>query len=191
MSQFITQPSQLVRITQLVVLALFLLCCGHRPSIAADAASELSLAEFQAVFLSKLLPYVIWSKEVLPPEDQPIVIGLLGRDPFDGLLQKLVETQETNGRRITVRILSETNRLDKCNVVFVPPDKMEEWSRLKSDMDGRGVLAVGADDTGAFLEGGGVFNLLTKERKLEINRRNAEKVGLKIGAKLLKISKVL
>ncbi len=191
MSHFIAQPSQLLRTTQMMVLALVLLCCGPRRSIAADAAAELSLAEFQAVFLSKLLPYVSWSKEALPAEDQPIVIGLLGRDPFEGLLQKLVETQETNGRRITVRILTDTNRLDRCNVVFVPPDKMEEWGRLKIDMDARGVLAVGADDTGAFLEGGGVFNLLTKERKLEISRRNAEKVGLKIGAKLLKISKVL
>ena len=41
-----------------------------------------------------------------------------------------------------------------------------------------------------FLKNGGVFSLLTKERKLEISRGNAQKAGLKISSKLLQIAKV-
>ena len=183
---------QLARTARVALRLVCWFCLGAVRGTGADAVPDLNTAEFQAVFLSKFLPYVSWPNDTLPAQNQPITVGLFGYDPFGGLLQKLVENQETNGRKITVKILAETNRLEieKCQVLFVPADKMEAWLRLKSQMDDRGLLTVGADETGAFLKRGGVFSLLTQERKLEINRRNAEKAGLKISAKLLKISKV-
>lgn len=155
-----------------------------------DSAADLSTAEFKAVFLSKCLPYVRWPSDTLPPNDQPIVVGLFGNDPFNGLVQTLLATQTIDDRTVLVSVLADTNRLDNCQVLYVPEGRLDDWLELKPEGAGRGVLTVSADSTGRFLNSGGVFNLLVDERKLEVSRGNAEKAGLKINSKLLRISKV-
>jgi hypothetical protein len=156
----------------------------------ADAVANLSPLEFKAAFLSKVLAYVQWPADTLPKDNQPIVVGLFGYDSFNGLVQKILAGQTINDRQVVVEVLTDTNRIGECQVLYVPDDKLAEWLKLKPEGAGRGVLTVGADSTGQFLKSGGVFNLLVEERKLEISRGNAEKAGLKINSKLLRISKV-
>ena len=156
----------------------------------ADAVSNLSPMEFKAAFLSKVLAYVKWPADTLPKDNQPIVVGLFGYDAFNGLIQKILAGQTVNDHQVVVEVLTDPGRIGACQVLYVPDDKLAEWIKLKPEGAGRGVLTVGADRTGQFLKSGGVFNLLVDERKLEISRDNAEKAGLKINSKLLRISKV-
>jgi hypothetical protein len=156
----------------------------------ADAVSNLSPLEFKAAFLSKVLAYVKWPADTLPKDNRPIVVGLFGYDSFDGLIQKILAGQTINDREVVVEVLTDTGRIGACQVLYVADDKLAEWLKLKPTGAGRGVLTVGADSTGQFLKRGGVFNLLVDERKLEISRSNAEKAGLTINSKLLRIAKV-
>jgi hypothetical protein len=153
-------------------------------------AADLSATEFKAVFLSKCLPYVRWPSDSLPARDEPIILGLFGYDPFNGLIQQLLSTQTIDGHKVEVRVLPDADRLEGCQVLYVPDDKLRDWLELKPEGAGRGVLTVSVDTTGKFLESGGVFNLLVDERKLEISRRAADKAGLKINSKLLRIAKL-
>jgi len=161
--------------------------------ILASAAGGASLrpAEFQAAFLAKSLPYVTWSEENLPKPDEPMVIGLLGHDPFDGLLHKLLENQKVNDRKVVVRVISTNAPAEACQVLFVPADQQAAWEASNLAKNPRGLLTVGADDSGQFLKAGGVFNLLVAEQRLEISLKNARRAGLEINSKLSKISKVV
>ena len=154
-------------------------------------AAELRPAEFQAAFLAKSLPYVSWPEARLPKPDEPLVIGLLDHDPFDGLLHKLLENQKVNDRKIVVQVIATNAPFDTCHVLFVPGDRIAVWAASAATAGPRALLTVGADDTGQFLKNGGVFNLLVTEQRLEISLKNAKKAGLEINSKLIKISKVV
>lgn len=159
-------------------------------SWAGGDAVSVSPTEFKAAFLSKIVPYVKWPGDALPKAGGPLVVGLFGHDPFDGLLQKLLAGQTLYNRKVVVEVLTHTNRIGECQVLYVPSDKLAEWLKLKPEGAGHGILTVGADRTGRFLKSGGIFNLLVDEHKLEISRRNAEKAGLKINSQLLRIAKL-
>jgi hypothetical protein len=159
--------------------------------VARGWAADLRPAEFQAAFLAKSLAYVTWPEERLPRPDEPIVIGLLDHDPFDGLLHKLLENQKVNGRRVVVKVIPTNAPVEACHVLFVPGDKLAAWAASSAMASPRGLLTVGADDTGQFLKSGGTFNLLVAEQRLEISLKNAKKAGLEINSKLIKISKVV
>jgi hypothetical protein len=181
---------QFTRSARLTLLLIFVLglCPWAARGADADAVSNLSPLEFKAAFLSKVLAYVKWPADTLPKDNQPIVVGLFGYDSFNGLIQKILAGQTINDHQVVVEVLTDTNRIGACQVLYVPDDKLAEWLKLKPEGAGHGVLTVGADSTGQFLKSGGIFNLLVDERKLEISLGNADKAGLSINSKLKKIS---
>lgn len=166
--------------------AVALLVLGGMSSRAAD----LTAIEFQAAFVSKVIPYVTWPEKTFASDEAPLVIGLFGGDPFDGLLQKLVANEKFEGRRIEVKVLTNTTRLELCPLIFVRGDRLADWYKLAEQGIPAGILTIAADDSGEFLRKGGGFNLLTTERKLEIDRRNVHRAGLRVSSRLLRIAKV-
>lgn len=82
------------------LVCLLWFCLGAFQATAAEAAPDLSPAEFQAVFLSKFLAYVSWPNDALPAQDQPITVGLFGYDPFGGLLQSSSRTRNRTAARL-------------------------------------------------------------------------------------------
>lgn len=153
-------------------------------------AADLTPAEFQAAFVSKAIPYVTWPGQLFATEESPLVVGLFGADPFDGLLQKLLATEKFEGRRIEVKVIEDTSRLAPCQVLFISADKLSDWYKLGDVGKPAGVLTIAADETGEFLAKGGAFNLRTRDRKLEIDRGNLNRAGLKVSSKLLRIARV-
>lgn len=153
-------------------------------------AAGISPTEFQVAFVAKVIPYVTWPDNTFPAEETPLVIGLFGGDPFDGLLQKLIANEKVEGRRLEVKVLADGDLPGSCQVVFVRSDKLPAWYKLTEAGPPRAVLTIAADDSGDFLRRGGLFNLRTSDRKLEIDRGNVGRAGLKVSAKLLRIAKV-
>jgi hypothetical protein len=153
-------------------------------------AAELDGDEFQVAFISKILPYVSWPREAFASPEAPVVVGLVGRDPFNGLLQKVLADARVESRSVEIRVVKESPASANCHALFVAADQLAGWPDWRAASAGRSVLTMAADETGGFLEQGGVFNLRVAERKLEISRSNAERARLRINSKLLRIAKV-
>jgi hypothetical protein len=56
-------------------------------SLRAQSSREYDL---KAVFLYNFATFVEWPESVRPPAGQPIIIGILGRDPFGTVLDEVV-----------------------------------------------------------------------------------------------------
>lgn len=153
-------------------------------------AAELGALEFQVAFISKILPYIVWPKESFGSPTAPFVIGLAGRDSFDGLLQKVLSESRVEGRGIEIRIVTEPAAATNCHILYFAADQLPTWKEWKPAAIGRPLLTISADETGDFLQQGVIFNLLVSQRKLEINRANSERTNLKISSKLFRIAKV-
>src|ERR1700741_2864128 len=59
-------------------------------SLAAEVADP-SEYELKAVFIYNFIKFTEWPAAKLGKSDEPFIIGILGKDPFSGALEKVVE----------------------------------------------------------------------------------------------------
>ncbi len=173
-----------------IVWTLWLACLSPTRAAELTRSTNLGALEFQVAFISKILPYIVWPKESFGSPTAPFVIGLAGRDSFDGLLQKVLSESRVEGRGIEIRIVTEPAAATNCHILYFAPDQLPIWKEWKPAAIGRPLLTISADETGEFLQQGVLFNLLVSQRKLEINRANSERTNLKISSKLFRIARV-
>lgn len=151
---------------------------------------DLTPREYKAAILSKIPPYIQWPDHALPASDKQIVIGILGKDPFDDLLEKLVKGRKIEGRDVVVKTIARAEEISQCQILFIPAESNDLWQEWRKGRDVSGLLTVGESKDFA-TKLGGVVGLSVEERKLEINLKNARKAGLQINSKLLRISRVI
>ena len=95
------------------------------------------------------------------------------------------------GRPVRVRRIAGTHELDGCNVLFVGKLSSSEWEELLDELSGQPVLTVG--ETERFAQGGAMIGFYEKDRgiRLRINRAAAERAGLRLSSKLLRVSELV
>jgi hypothetical protein len=138
----------------------------------------------KAAYVYNFLKYVEW-----PPEagSGALVICVAGRNPFGTVLADLVRDETVNGRRVEARVILEPE--PGCHLVFVPDGAaMRAYLRGAS---GHPVLTVG--ESPAFLDEGGIvsFYLDRGNVRFAINPAAAQRVGLRISARLLQLARLV
>lgn len=156
-------------------------------------AEEAVATEYQikAAMIVNFAQFVEWPKEAFARPDAPLVIGVMGpTNPFGGVLDQLVAGKTIAGRSIVVKYNPDQDGVAMCHLLFVPAAADGETGRVLQRVNGRAVLGIG--DTEPFIRAGGMVRFYTEENKVrfEINPEPAEKSGLKISSKLLKLARI-
>jgi hypothetical protein len=92
-----------LRLTIIASASILLVALG--PSLASaqpqrpEAKSEYAL---KAVFLYNFCRFIDWPKSAFASPDEPIVIGIIGEDPFGSLLRAAVHGETSRGRTIQI-----------------------------------------------------------------------------------------
>lgn len=154
---------------------------SSRPALAAPTASQV-----EAVFLFYFSQFVDWPAGAFADERSPIVIGVLGNDPFDGALDQAVAGEQVNGRPIVVRRLKSIADATGCHILYIASSEGAQLPQILSSLKGRDVLTV--SDLGNFEQSGGMirFVLVDQRVHLRINAQAAQAAGLKLSSKLLR-----
>jgi len=181
----------------LLVLAATL-CGGELRGASVEASppetnSPEATLEYQvkAAFLYNFTRYVKWPKEAFDDERSPIVVAVLGSDPFGITLDKVFAGKTASGRRIQVTRFASTAKLEKCHLLFVPRDETESLPLLAKHLAGAPVLIVG--ESKDFAVEGGEINFYIDKKKVhfEINKMAAERAKLEISSQLLKLARIV
>jgi YfiR/HmsC-like len=170
-------------------VALFLLACAA--CLLANGSAEEAASEYdvKAAFLLNFAKFVEWPPTAFADADSPIAICILGNDPFGRVIDELVQGETANGRKLTVRRLSEPPGPRVCQIVFAAgPGK--EAAKTMSGL-GRGVLTVGEGE--AFVPDGGIIGFVVESRRVrfDINQTAAEGAALKLSSKLLSVARAV
>ena len=138
--------------------------------------------QIKAAFLYHFTKFVEWPAEHLAA-DEPIVIAVLGKNPFGAELEKLVAGRVVNGRSIVVRLVGSETDLEAAHIVFVPAGHEAQLTRIHD-----GVLTVG--ESAAFMNDTGMirFMLVDEKVRFEINQVASEQSGLRLSGQLLKLA---
>jgi uncharacterized protein DUF4154 len=167
-----------------LLLAYAMLTAG--PALAAPTTSEV-----EAVFLFNFSQFVDWPPQAFPQPDSPIVIGVLGSDPFDGTLDDVVRGEMVKGRPLVVRRFQRVEQFTDCHILFISRSERPRLEPIVQMLKGRSILTV--SDLDEFATRGGVigFVLLDNKIRLRVNLQAAKDAGLTLSSKLLRPAQIV
>ena len=159
-----------------------------------DAAAQSGVTqEFQikAVFLYNFVQFVDWPAGAFAGPQDPLIIGVLGEDPFGTALDDAVAGETVNGRSLVVRRFRRVEDIDRCHVLFISRSENARLGPILTALKGRSILTVG--DAEEFTRRGGMIRFVTENNKvrLRINVEAAKAAGLTISSKLLRPAEIV
>jgi len=147
--------------------------------------------QLKAAFLYNFAKFVEWDAQSSSTASGPIVIAVLGENPFGAELEKAVRDRKINGRAIVVRSVQNGAAASVAHLLFISDAEDSRFGDIREVLKGKGVLTVGESE--AFAKRGGIINFVLEGDKLrfEINIDSAEQAGLKVSAQLQKLARAV
>lgn len=147
--------------------------------------------QLKAVFLFNFTQFVEWPREAFADPDEPLIIGVLGADPFGPYLDQTVQGEKINGRAIEVRRYRSVAEIQACHVLFISQSETARLRDILPRLRGRSILTVG--DSEGFAQGGGMIRFMTDKNriKLRVNVDSAKEARLTISSKLLRAAEIV
>jgi hypothetical protein len=169
------------------VIACALACVGSCRATAEGPTREYLV---KAAFVFNFAQFVEWPAAAFADSTSPVVIGIVGDDPFQGALEKTVAGKTVGGRPLSIRHLKAGDDLRSCHVLFVAPSENGRTAEILRRVEGVSVLTIG--ETDQFPWSGGVIRFFLEDNRVhfEINQDAAESSKLKVSSKLMKLARV-
>jgi hypothetical protein len=154
-----------------------------RPAEPFRATAEYSL---KAAVLVNLAKFTDWPTNAFAGPAAPLVIGVVGEDPFGPALEEAARAQTVAGHPVQVRRLSATAPLPQVHVLFISRSEQNRLPQVLEAVRGAPVLTV--SDVTRFARQGGMVNLVLRDEmvRFEVNLNSVEAAGLRLSSKVLK-----
>jgi len=163
---------------------------------AAQAVDPPDASEYliKAGFIYNFAKFVEWPSTAFSQPDSPIMIGVLGTDPFGSVLDRLVEDKKIGQRGFVVKRYKwgkDLKDLKECKILFVSASEKAHIDEIVQAVKGLPILMVG--ETPGFAERGGIirFTLEDNRVRFEINVDAAHQADLNISSRLLTLAKII
>jgi hypothetical protein len=156
-------------------------------------AKAMSPTEYQlkAVFLFNFAQFVDWPQESFPETEMPLVIGVLGEDPFGTYLGEIVRGETVNNRQLEIQRYRRVDEMKTCHILFISQSESKRLEQIVVALKGRSILTV--SDSDGFTRYGGMIRFVTEKNKLRlrINLEAATAANLTISSKLLRPAEIV
>lgn len=153
----------------------------------APVAAQASEEAVKAAFMPRFARYVTWPTSARPRPGQPIVICVIGHDPFGTLLNHAIRGQEVDGASFTVRRLSSAGGAVGCDVAFVGGTRSQPVGQLLAAIGSKPVLTV-TDASNGGQRGIIHFAIVSGRVRFFIDNSQAQKHGLNVSSRLLALA---
>jgi hypothetical protein len=162
-----------------IALVLLAVLAGAAPPLPAAPTEQ----QVKAVFLFNFSRFVDWPQEAFAAADAPLVIGVLGDDPFGADLDAVVRGESVRGHPLTVRRFASVEQIDHS--------EQRRLERILDRLAGRSILTVADAEDAA--RRGVMIHLVTERNRvrLRINLGASEAVGLTLSSKLLRPAQIV
>ena len=172
-------------------VAVFLLTCAMAMGNLADLRTQNPPPgeyEVKAAFLYNFAKFVEWPQGAFADADSPLIIGVLGDDPFGEVLDRTVAGKLVQGRPLRVQRWKRLVEMRNCHILFISTSEQGSMLSILDKIRPTPVLTV--SDSGDFDERGGIVGFIMVDNKVrfEINNRRAQDAGLKISSRLLMLA---
>src|SRR3979411_1073961 len=172
-----------------ILIAVFSMTLNWTASAGAQAGDASDSSEYlvKAGFIYNFAKFVEWPSTAFAEPDSPIVIGVLGTDPFGTIIDKIVQDKKIGTRGFVVKRLkwgTDLKELKECKILFVGASEKAHMDELVQIVRGLPILTV--CETPGFADRGGVIRFVLEDNRVrfEVNVVAARQAGLTISSRL-------
>lgn len=171
-------------------LLALVLCVGGMP-VQAAATPVAREYELKAVFLFNFTRFVDWPSDSFAGPQAPLVICVLGDDPYGTVLDDTVRGETVGGHPLAIERYRRVEDVATCHVLFISASEAKQMAGIVQQLHGRSILTVSnAADSDAR---GSVVRFATESNriKLRIDMQAAHAAHLEISSKLLRAAEIV
>jgi len=155
-------------------------------------AARLDPTEYglKSVFLYQFCRFMEWPSAAFSSPNDPLIIGVVGEDPFGSLLREAVAGETYHGRPIRIEHYRSARDIKRCHLLFVSRSEVDEMAEILSRVSGKNVITVG--ETDGFLDRGGMIALTADHDRvrLRVNASNLRAANVDVSSKLLRVAEI-
>jgi hypothetical protein len=159
----------------------------------AQVGAQEALSEYQikAAYLFNFLKFVEFPGDSFADPLAPIIIGVVGDDPFGNALPQVVAGKTVQGRDLVVHVYRAGEDFRGAHILFISASEKKRLSLILSSLRGSSVLTVA--DTAGFLDAGGMIQFLNENDRVRfaINVDATSQAKVKVSSKLLSLAKTV
>src|SRR5204863_1531726 len=105
--------------------------------VAAEPAASESLAnKAKAAYLFNFAKYLEWPAATFKDAESPILIGVLGQDPFGGILEETISDRLIGKRKVQVRRGITLQEMKDCHVLYISTSERGRWHEIFKELKG-------------------------------------------------------
>lgn len=147
--------------------------------------------QIKAVFLFNFAQFVEWPARAFTEAQAPLVIGVLGQDPFGSYLEEIVRGEKINGHPLVVQRYREAAEAKSCHILFINLTKPNDLKQTLASLKSQSTLMVG--DAPNFIQQGGMIRFFTENSKtrIQVNLEPVKNAELAISSKLLRLADIV
>jgi hypothetical protein len=165
-------------------------CLGLALTASAAPPTQ-SVPEYSAKAYSLLLfsRYVDWPTDKFPDAAAPVIIGVLGANPFGEVLEQTVSGQRSQNRPVEIRLVRTAEEAARCHIVFICRLEARSQSAWLGRLRDLPVLTVA--ETEDALEQGAVIRFAMEQKasgaklRFDASLPAMQRAGLHISAPML------
>jgi len=182
-----------------ILIAVFSMTLNWTASAGAQAGDASDSSEYliKAGFIYNFAKFVEWPSTAFAEPDSPIVIGVLGTDPFGDIINHVVEGKKIGARGFVIRRfkwskeLKDSKDFKECRILFVSSSEKLHFEEIVEAVKGLPILTVG--ETPGFAERGGMIRLMLEDNRVrfEVNVDAAHDGNLNISSRLLTLARII
>src|SRR5437016_11604330 len=160
------------------------------PDAFAQARDSSDSSEYliKAGFIFNFAKFVEWPTTAFAQPDSPIVIGILGMDPFGTIIDQIVQDKKIGARGFVVKRLkwgNDIKELRDCKILFVSSSEKAHIDEVVQIVKGQLILTLG--ETPGFAERAGLIGFAVQGQRvrLGVDVQSAHHTEMNISSRLL------
>jgi hypothetical protein len=144
--------------------------------------------QIKAVFLYNFAQFIDWPQTAFADTNSPLVIGVLGIDPFGRVLDDTVMGETVRGRRLVVQRYRRVEDIKTCHILFISQSETRQIEAIVNSFRGKPTLTVADADlppsSGVIIR----FTVENNKVHFRINQDAARTANLTLSSKLLRVA---
>ncbi len=158
---------------------------------ALSAAATVRVEAFSviATFLLHFAQFTTWPDTAFDGPTDPLVVGVVGSDPFGNRLEEAFQGETIRGRPVVIKRFAGDEVQGRVHLLFLEEVEPARLHRLLTELAQKPVLTVRAPLQTGDVEGGMVRFGVDRGRVIfMIDRKAVKEAGLEIHSRLLKLA---
>jgi hypothetical protein len=142
----------------------------------------------KSVFVYNFCRFIEWPDSAFASANEPLIIGIVGPDPFGAQLKEVVQGETYHNRPIQIEHYRSAGDLRHCHLLFVTQSESARLGQILAAVEKQPVVTVG--ETEDFVHRGGMIGLVAERTRvrLEINPVVIRAARVDVSSKLLRVA---